>query len=490
MPNGKISKQELDEHKREASRLRRDRADLAQEVQDLRARLLVQEGQDAAGRARVNEMARRALDCARSVQGEALALSSAVALVIDERRRGLDDSTTALHDAIGAIGTIPTDVESRLADELNRALEDLTDARRQIANLEGSVDRVREDGAARETLLVAERDAAVELLRADRQHLRKLREIIGRVRQRIPAELLATLTPSALASQLLRQAPQTFTVVMIDLLDLAGQEWRRWQQEVEKLKRSREHQEAADAAGTGTEQPPPVVPEPAPVQVIDDRILGCLQNGPGSLEAIRAYLLATGLDREGSAEMTLQAVDRLLAAGKLVQVLPDPAGTQRVVTYRIPGALRSHRPAAPICFDSPDHQPRQNCRLCGEHPDCRNPRADVAPGVATREAAIETAYLDRPDAPPEEPGRCTVTRLDGKPIERDQDGMVRGEPLDLTDAERAALPKLDPDADNDPARYVVGYGPAPAPVPGCESCGDAPPCEQSASELPSCPQEP
>lgn len=36
----------------------------------------------------------------------------------------------------------------------------------------------------------------------------------------------------------------------------------------------------------------------------------------------------------------------------------------------------------------------------------------------------------------------TVTNLDGSPVERDADGQIKGEPLNLTDEERAALPPL------------------------------------------------
>lgn len=49
--------------------------------------------------------------------------------------------------------------------------------------------------------------------------------------------------------------------------------------------------------------------------------------------------------------------------------------------------------------------------------------------------------------------RPTVTNLDGSPVERDADGVIRGEPLDLTDDERAALPAL---ADDEREMHVVG----------------------------------
>jgi hypothetical protein len=39
--------------------------------------------------------------------------------------------------------------------------------------------------------------------------------------------------------------------------------------------------------------------------------------------------------------------------------------------------------------------------------------------------------------------RVTVTNLDGSPVKREADGSIAGEPLDLTEDERAALPALD-----------------------------------------------
>ena len=56
------------------------------------------------------------------------------------------------------------------------------------------------------------------------------------------------------------------------------------------------------------------------------------------------------------------------------------------------------------------------------------------------------------------PEIAKVTRLDGKPLERGEDGLVHGEPLNLTDEERAKLPLLEP-ADPD-APMVFGYGKA------------------------------
>lgn len=52
--------------------------------------------------------------------------------------------------------------------------------------------------------------------------------------------------------------------------------------------------------------------------------------------------------------------------------------------------------------------------------------------------------------------RATVTNLDGSPVERDADGKIAGQPLDLTDEQRAALPPLDPNASDDPAEYIAG----------------------------------
>lgn len=41
---------------------------------------------------------------------------------------------------------------------------------------------------------------------------------------------------------------------------------------------------------------------------------------------------------------------------------------------------------------------------------------------------------------------ASVERLDGKPLERGPDGLIHGEPLNLTDEERAKLPPLEPAA--------------------------------------------
>lgn len=49
-----------------------------------------------------------------------------------------------------------------------------------------------------------------------------------------------------------------------------------------------------------------------------------------------------------------------------------------------------------------------------------------------------------------------VTRIDGKPLERGEDGLIHGEPLILTDEERARLPRLEPADPNAP--MVFGYG--------------------------------
>jgi hypothetical protein len=52
--------------------------------------------------------------------------------------------------------------------------------------------------------------------------------------------------------------------------------------------------------------------------------------------------------------------------------------------------------------------------------------------------------------------RVTVTNLDGSPVKRGRDGWIEGEPLKVTDEERAALPALDPSANDDPATYTTG----------------------------------
>jgi hypothetical protein len=59
--------------------------------------------------------------------------------------------------------------------------------------------------------------------------------------------------------------------------------------------------------------------------------------------------------------------------------------------------------------------------------------------------------------------QATVTRLDGKPLVRDADGLVHGEPLNLTPEQRAALPPLMPD-EGAPSGYATGVS-AAAPDP-------------------------
>jgi hypothetical protein len=49
-----------------------------------------------------------------------------------------------------------------------------------------------------------------------------------------------------------------------------------------------------------------------------------------------------------------------------------------------------------------------------------------------------------------------VTRIDGKPLERGEDGLIRGEPLNLTDEDRAALPRLEPADDDAPMVFGIG----------------------------------
>lgn len=58
--------------------------------------------------------------------------------------------------------------------------------------------------------------------------------------------------------------------------------------------------------------------------------------------------------------------------------------------------------------------------------------------------------------------RVTVTNLDGTPVARDADGTIAGEPLNLTDEERAALPRLDPNPSNDTSNYAEGVAAAPS----------------------------
>lgn len=54
-----------------------------------------------------------------------------------------------------------------------------------------------------------------------------------------------------------------------------------------------------------------------------------------------------------------------------------------------------------------------------------------------------------------------VTRVDGKPLEYGEDGLIHGEPLNLTDEERARLPLIEPADPNAP--MVFGYGKAATP---------------------------
>jgi hypothetical protein len=49
-----------------------------------------------------------------------------------------------------------------------------------------------------------------------------------------------------------------------------------------------------------------------------------------------------------------------------------------------------------------------------------------------------------------------VINLDGSPVERDADGVIRGEPLKLTAKQRAALPPLDPKGGAVPAERFTG----------------------------------
>lgn len=60
------------------------------------------------------------------------------------------------------------------------------------------------------------------------------------------------------------------------------------------------------------------------------------------------------------------------------------------------------------------------------------------------------------DLTPERIANATVTRIDGQPIVCDADGLIHGEPLNLTDEERAALPPLGACDPNEPMVYAVG----------------------------------
>jgi hypothetical protein len=51
-----------------------------------------------------------------------------------------------------------------------------------------------------------------------------------------------------------------------------------------------------------------------------------------------------------------------------------------------------------------------------------------------------------------------VSRLDSKPIERGEDGLVHGDPLNISDEERAALPPLEPAGDA-PNELATGSAP-------------------------------
>jgi len=62
----------------------------------------------------------------------------------------------------------------------------------------------------------------------------------------------------------------------------------------------------------------------------------------------------------------------------------------------------------------------------------------------------------------------TVTDADGSPLQRDADGKMKGEPLNLTDEERAALPPL---GDAGDGRLVYGQATG-VPLGGVEVPAD------------------
>jgi hypothetical protein len=138
--------------------------------------------------------------------------------------------------------------------------------------------------------------------------------------------------------------------------------------------------------------------------------------------------------------------------------------------------------------------------------------ATAPPVVMVSAPAAEAADLTAVDcgfasAHPAEvlaPAAGEVRRLDGRPLERGPDGLIHGEPLrDLTDEQRAALPRLLPhDAD---APSVVGQGATPDAAPPADAgepdsapapvdCGfaveSAEPVIPAAPAAPEQPQEP
>lgn len=71
-------------------------------------------------------------------------------------------------------------------------------------------------------------------------------------------------------------------------------------------------------------------------------------------------------------------------------------------------------------------------------------------------AALLGVPLDVETARP----RASVTRLDGEPLQRGPDGLIHGDPLNLTDEQRARMPKLEPLRDG-PDEYALGVSNLP-----------------------------
>lgn len=64
------------------------------------------------------------------------------------------------------------------------------------------------------------------------------------------------------------------------------------------------------------------------------------------------------------------------------------------------------------------------------------------PEELVRISISETARVVREPVAKKKAKKATVTNLDGTPVERDTDSMIVGEPLDITDEDRARLPAL------------------------------------------------
>lgn len=89
--------------------------------------------------------------------------------------------------------------------------------------------------------------------------------------------------------------------------------------------------------------------------------------------------------------------------------------------------------------------------------------AAAALSIAIADARSAGLHVQWPHSPEglnaiaiSETKKATVTNIDGSPVKRDADGTIHGEPLNITDEERAKLPRLDPNASEDPSTFVVG----------------------------------